>query len=132
MASIDLSTAATVNFTVKTGQTFEPVLTFTDKDTGDPIDFTDATVKMSIRQRIGCAANNCCSDNYNQIFEQDLATGDGITIGGADNNVLTFEKEIVLAPARYKYDLLVVFPDGTQTYYLQGDFKVEKSYTHAD
>lgn len=129
MPELNTTIAVTYDFIVKQNQTFNPVLTFLhDDDT--PVDFTGAAIKMSVREKTGCGCGHGCSpydSNFNQVYKQDFTPG----IAGADSNQLQFDDIIYLAPGKYVYDLLVVWPSGEQQYYLKGKFKVEKSYTDA-
>lgn len=125
MPTLNATIAVKYDFVVKQNQTFNPLLTFLDD--GDlPIDFTGATVKLSIREK-GCGCSNECNpynSNFNQVYKQDFIP----TITGAGNNQLQFDDIIYLAKGMYVYDMLVVWPSGEQQYYLRGQFKVEKSY----
>lgn len=129
MPTLDTSIAVKFDFIVKQNQTFNPLLTFTD-DVNEPIDFTGAQVKMSVREKYrhgGCAPCGINDSNFNQAYKQDFAP----TVTGVDNNQLQFSGLINLAHGHYVYDLLVVWPNGEQQYYLRGNFKVQKSYTDA-
>jgi hypothetical protein len=130
MATLNTTIAVKYDFVVKQNQTFNPLLTFTEDDDDTPIDLTGATVKMSVREKI-CGCNHGCSpydSSFNQVYKQDFTP----TITGVDNNQLQFDDLIELARGQYVYDLLIVWPNGEQQYYLKGNFKVEKSYTDVD
>lgn len=127
--TLDTTIAVKFDFTVKQNQTFNPVLTFIDDD-DQPINLTGASIKMSVRQKFGVCSDGCSpyDTNFNQVYKQDFTPG----IGGADNNELTFDDIIQLAKGVYVYDLLIVWPNGEQQYYLKGNFKVERSYADID
>lgn len=123
--TVNATVAATKHFRVKQNQTFNPVIVFTDAASGDPIDFTGATARMSIRKLNGDCVPCQLSEATNRIFAQEMEP----TVTGADNNVLEFNEVIRLDKGTYKYDLLIIAADGNQTYYLEGQFIVERSYT---
>lgn len=125
MPTLNTTIAAKFDFVVKQNQTFNPLLTFLD-DNDAPIDFTGAEIKLSVREK-GCGCRSGCDPgdaSYNQAYKQDFTP----LLTGASNNQLQFEDIIRLAKGNYVYDMLVVWPDGEQQYYLKGSFKVEKSY----
>lgn len=94
------SIPSVLNFRIKQGDTFQRTITFeTDDDTPQPIDLSGATVVMRIDQM------------------EDLTEGDGLTVGGDDNNILTISK-IITWSGTYRYELEVTFGSGViKTYY---------------
>ena len=92
------------NLSVRRGDTFSEVFTFTSRD------FTDCEFKCQVR------------DMYDKkliIPITPILTG---------TNVVTFSKSAsqTNAPAgRYKYDMAVIFEDGTDRDYLKGVFTIE-------
>jgi hypothetical protein len=130
MPELNTTLAVNFDFVVKQNQTFNPLLTFLHDD-DSPVDFTGTTIKLSVREKDGCGCNRGCSPhdtNFNQVYKQDFVPN----ITGSGDNELQFDDVIELAPGKYVYDMLVVWPDGEQQYYLKGKFKVEKSYTDAN
>lgn len=129
MASIDTTIAVKFDITVKQNQTFNPLITFID-DNNDPIDLTGTTIKLSVRLKNGLCQNECSVNNssFNQVYKQDFYP----QITGAFNNQIQFNDIILLAHGIYVYDMLVVWPNGEQQYYLRGPFKVQKSYADAN
>lgn len=129
MPTLNTTIAVKYDFVVKQNQTFNPLLTFLNDD-NTPVDFTGAGIKLSVRQKAGCAIPCGCNgdSNFNQVYKQDFFPG----ITGAYNNQLEFGDIVLLAKGNYVYDMLVVWPSGEQQYYLKGNFKVEKSYADAN
>ncbi len=126
MPTLNTTIAVKWDFVVKQNQTFNPLLTFVDVN-DDPIDFSGAIIKLSVREKNGCGCGGGCSaydSNFNQVHKQDFIP----QVVGVDNNQLQFEDVIELAKGSYVYDMLVVWPTGEKQYYLKGSFKVEKSY----
>lgn len=87
-------------------------LTFTITDgSANPISLASADVKMQIRNR------------PDGDILQTLTEGDGITIGGAGNNVITISKVIGIQDGgNYAYDLQSTFASGVVTTYVRGNF----------
>lgn len=85
---------------------------------GSPISLATADVKMQIR-------------NYpDGDVLQSLTQGNGITVGGANNNVITISKIIsIQVGGKYYYDLQATFADGTVQTYLRGQFIVTEDIT---
>jgi|SRR6186713_980219 len=130
MPTINTTIAVRFDFIVKQNQTFNPLLTFLD-DNNNPINFSGAIIKLSVREKGSCGCGGGCSSynsNFNQVYKQDFEP----EITGAGNNQLQFDDLIELARGQYVYDMIVVWPDGEQQYYLKGNFKVEKSYADAN
>lgn len=128
MPTLNTTIAVKFDFVVKQNQTFNPLLTFLDDDDA-PIDFTGATIKLSVREK-HCGCHSGCNpydNSFNQVYKQDFVPN----VVGASNNQLQFDDIIDLARGLYVYDMLIVWPSGEQQYYLKGTFKVEKSYSDA-
>lgn len=129
MPTLNTTMAVKFDFVVKQNQTFNPLLTFLHDD-DSPIDFSGATVKLSVRQK-GCGCGGGCNpydNSFNQVYKQDFTP----EIIGINDNQLQFDDVIELARGLYTYDMIVVWPSGEQQYYLKGTFKVEKSYADAN
>lgn len=125
---IDASVAKRYNFIVKQNQTFDPLLTFTDS-VGAPISLAGATAKLSVRARACGHTCGCDGDaGFDLVYKQDFYG----TVTGGSNNQLQFNDLVRLSPDLYKYDLLIEFNTGEQQYFLEGTFKVKKSYTEND
>ena len=127
MTTLDASIAKRLDITVKQNQTFNAVITITD-DASAAISFAGATIKLSVRQQ-NCGCGGGCADHAFDGFDIKYAQDFTPSIGGAGNNVLTFNEVVILTDGQYKYDLLVEYPSGLQQYILYGTFKVKKSYT---
>ena len=87
-------------------------LTFTITDgSANPISLATADVKMQIRR------------HPDGDIEQTLTEGDGITVGGANNNVITVSKVINIPNGgNYAYDLQATFASGVVITYVKGPF----------
>jgi len=122
---LDATIAKRFDITVKQNQTFDPVLTFIDED-NIGIDLLGATIKLSVRHQNGCETTCGCNGDtpFEFIYKQDFYG----TIGGSENNVVSFNDTILLSEGVYKYDMIIVFADNTQKYFLTGTFRVKKSY----
>lgn len=99
------SIPATVNYTITQGDTFAREIEIeTTDDSPVPVDLSGATIVMTIAD------------------EQDLTEGDGLTVGGDDDNVITINKIITWA-GKHKYALKATFGDGTVKTYHKGYIK---------
>jgi len=87
-------------------------LTFTITDgSAQPISLSTADVKMQIRR------------HPDGDVEQALTEGNGITVGGANNNVITISKVISIENGgNYVYDLQASFASGVVITYVKGYF----------
>ena len=92
--------------------------TFTLLNDTTPISLVGATIEIQIRKTLN-------STNPSLT----LTLGDGITIGGTNNNVITIDKQIVLDGGSYVYDMPILFSDGTEKTYIWGQFIVYKDVT---
>lgn len=120
---LDATIAKRLDIIVKQNQTFDASFIFLGVP--DTIEFTDAKIKLSVRQD-NCGCNTCADiSDFDQVLKQDFIP----EISGADFNQLVFNDVVKLAPGNYKYDLLVVYPDETHQYLLTGTFKVKRSYS---
>lgn len=124
---IDASVAKRLDITVKQNQTFDPILTFTDEN-NDPINLSGSTIKLSVRSNDSCNSScGCIGDTpFDAIYKQDFYG----SISGLGNNIVSFNDIIRLSEGVYKYDLLILFNDETQKYFLTGSFRVKRSYTN--
>lgn len=87
------------------------VLEFKLNDT--PIDLSAATVLLQVRPT---ATSN--------TLTLAITNGNGITIGGDDNNQVTIYKLINIAAGEYVYDLQITYSSGQVKTYLHGEFIV--------
>ena len=94
-------------------------LTFTITDgSAFPISLSTADVKMQIRNR------------PDGDILQTLTEGNGITVGGAGNNVVTVSKVISIENGgTYAYDLQATFASGVVTTYVKGYFILYEDIT---
>lgn len=83
----------------------------------EPVDLTGASVKIQIRKKSGDPV----------LFE--LSTDDGITIGGDDNNTLSWNRVVDLPQGIYKWDLQIIFLDTTVRTIFTGQFKIQSDIT---
>lgn len=94
-------------------------LTFTMTDgSAVPIDLSNATMKMQVR-------------TYpDGDIMQTLTEGDGLTVGGANNNVVTVSKVISIENGGvYRYDLQATFTSGVVITYVRGNFLLYEDIT---
>lgn len=104
---------AEANIKAYQGDTFAPILNFTDENE-DPLDFTGVTFKMQIRKKDG-------------TLMQTIAQGAGITV--TLPNTVTFSSIINVEKGCYEYDLQGTYSDNTVVTYLGGGFEVTKEIT---
>ena len=92
--------------------------TFTLLDSaGDPIDLSTAVVKLQVRTK------------PDGELLWDLTEGDGLTVGGTGNNVITLSRVCnIQGCGAYYYDLQVTIATNVSTY-LKGAFIVQKDIT---
>lgn len=105
------------NITVYKGDSFKETAKVRDANR-DPIDLSGATVTLTIKKER--------TDTTAALI---LTEGDGITIGGADNNEIDINKIITLAARDYYYDLQIVFSDDSVRTILTGVFEVVQDVT---
>lgn len=84
------------NFVVVENDTFEATITLVDRDTGDAIDLTDATVEMYV-----------LTDYDDASALLTFTIGDGITVAAPLTGVIVISKLVPLAAAEYVYGLRV-------------------------
>jgi hypothetical protein len=77
-----------VNFNITQGDTFYRTFTFYAQDGETPIDLSSATVEIVIEG------------------QDDITEGDGLTVGGADSNVVTLSK-VITWEGKHNYELKV-------------------------
>lgn len=109
-------TPGTYNFpNHRRGDTFNGH-TFEISQNGDPVDFTDAEILIQFR----------ASPISNVVLE--WSTEDGITISGAENNVINMAsktgEEMDIPAGTYKYDIQVVLSNGVTNTYVKGSMKI--------
>lgn len=95
------------------GDTFAPVLNFTDENE-DPLDLTGITFKMQIRKKDG-------------TLMQTISQGAGITV--TLPNTVTFSAIINVEKGCYEYDLQGTYSNGSVVTFLGGGFEVTKEIT---
>lgn len=105
----NLIVAAINNFKIFQGDTFDIDLTFTNSD-GTPISLLACTLKFTIIK--------------GSTVELILTESDGMSISGADHNVIQINKQMTLPASVYKYSLEVTFPSTQVITYLYGSFTV--------
>ena len=111
--SINSIRRAEANIKAYQGDTFCPVLTFTDSS-GSPLDFTDVVFKMQIRKKTG-------------ELLQTLEMGDGISV--TLPNIVSFSSVINIEKGTYEYDLQGTWDDETVSTIIGGSFEVIKEIT---
>ena len=82
-----------------------------------PISLIGATVNIQVRK--GCGGTLALS----------LTNGDGVTIGGDDDNEITVNKLADIDKGNYKWDMQVTMQNGDVRTYLEGDFIVYDDVT---
>jgi hypothetical protein len=102
-------------------QGYDQEFTFTQGEPATPLDLLQYD---NIKLRV--------IDDLNQTVEE-FSIGDGLTIGGDDDNVLMlrFEQELtlILTRPKYKYDIMFINQDGSNFYILEGSFTVNRTIT---
>lgn len=83
-----------------------------------PISLVGAEVEIQVRKK----ANSSTA-------ELTLTEGDGITVGGVDNNQIYLNKQVDIAAGTYVYDMVVLFPNGNEKTYIWGNFIVYEDIT---
>jgi hypothetical protein len=85
-----------------------------------PIDLSTAAVEIEIRKTIS-------STTVDLTLTEG---GGGITVGGANNNMITINKDINLAAGNYVYDMAVKFSNTNIKTYIWGNFIVYQDITN--
>jgi len=98
------------------GDSFKVSIGMDDCD-GNFIDLTDADISIHIKKTI------------NSPVLVELSIGDGISISGENNNIIEINKVIDLPQGTYRWDLQIIFPDGTVRTVFAGQFKVQTDIT---
>jgi hypothetical protein len=93
--------------------------TFTILKDNVPVNLSSAEVRIQIRRK-----------PTSTTAEVTITEADGITVGGASDNVITVSKRINIAAAEYYWDLLVI-NGGVYTTYLWGTFLIDEDITEA-
>ena len=115
-----MSEVNTYDMRVHQGETWACTLSIKD-DNDNPVDLTDYTAKMQVRDKAG------------GTLLKELATGgSGITITGASGEIalaLTAAETAVLAFREGVYDIYILSSSSTKTYLLKGRFIVTQRVT---
>jgi hypothetical protein len=98
--------------------TLQRTVTITD-GSALPISLANATMKVEVRDKPD-------GDVYLTLTE-----GDGLTVGGTGNNVVTISKVVNIDGGCYFYDLQATFTSGVVTTYIKGSFLVTDDITLA-
>jgi hypothetical protein len=105
------------NITAYRNDTLQKTVSVVDS-TGSPVSFATATMKMQVRTK----------PDGDVLLE--LTEGDGLTVGGAGNNVITISKVVAIQGCgAYYYDIQATFSSGVVSTYLKGAFIVQKDIT---
>jgi hypothetical protein len=97
--------------------TLQKTVTVVDS-TGSPVSFATADLKMQVRTR----------PDGDVLLE--LTEGNGLTVGGAGNNVITISKIVAInGCGDYYYDIQATFASGVVSTYLKGVFMIIKDIT---
>jgi hypothetical protein len=116
MATTISNLPGAVNFKVYQNDTLTKTLTITD-DADAAIDLSAATIKMEVRAAVASTV----------LFT--FETGDGITVGGADDNVITISKLVDITAGSYLYDLEITYSGGEVQTLIKGSFTVTADIT---
>lgn len=84
-----------------------------------PIDLTGSFVEIQIRPSINSSTVTATLDS----------DGNGITVGGVDNNLILVDYQVTFAAGPYVYDMTVVFPGDFVKTYIWGTFVVYQDIT---
>jgi len=106
------------NYTIRAyrGDTLQLTFTITD-GSNVAIDLSTAAVLMQVRT------------HPDGELKMTFAEGDGLTVGGAGNNVVTVSKVVALDGCAYQYDLQATFATGVVVTYVRGAFIVTEDIT---
>jgi hypothetical protein len=111
-----------LNYAVVQGATFRSSLVY--RAGGSPVDLTDFTAKLQIRDQAG--GNLLCE------LTTDVTTDGGITLGGSAGTialVIADEQTTSFPIAIYVYDLQLTSGSGDVTYLVEGQFDVKARVT---
>lgn len=106
---------ARYNIKLWKGNTWENIFTIL-KDSV-PVNLSSAEVRIQIRRK-----------PTSSTAEVTLTESDGISVGGANNNIITVSKRINIAAGEYYWDVLVI-NGGVYTTYLWGTFDITEEIT---
>lgn len=121
MASISFVSAKKVDLIVYGGDTISFPATFTDEN-GDSIDLSSNTYLMEIKD----------TSTTPFTLKISFSTSDStITIGGTDNNVLTFYKQDTTVGNLYAYDLFQTDNSGLIKALMYGKFTIIQRITNS-
>jgi len=112
-----MAVPATYNITAYKNDTLQLVFTFTDSS-GAPIDLSTATMLMQVRKKAG------------DTVALALTEGNGLTVSGAGNNIVTISKVISIAADIYQYDMQATFASGVIRTFIKGKFTVPADITN--
>jgi hypothetical protein len=105
------------NITAYRGDTLQRTITLVD-GSNNPISLATAAVKIEVRTK------------PDGDIKLTLTEGDGITVSGAGNNVITISKVVSISDScALYYDLQATFASGVVSTYLKGNFNVVKDIT---
>jgi len=107
------------NYTIKAYRNDTLQLTFTITDGSNlPISLATAAMKMEVRTK------------PDGDIKLTFTEGDGLTVGGTNNNVVTVSKVVNIEEGcTYFYDLQATFTSGVVTTYVKGPFVVMEDIT---
>lgn len=106
------------NYTIRAyrGDTLQLTFTITD-GSNVAIDLSTATMLMQVRT------------HPDGDLKMTFSEGDGLTVGGTNNNVVTVNKVVALDGCAYQYDLQATFATGVVVTYVRGAFVVTEDIT---
>jgi hypothetical protein len=105
------------NITAYRNDTLQKTVSVVDS-TGAPVSFATATMKMQVRTK----------PDGDVLLE--LIEGDGLTVGGAGNNVISISKVCDISDCgSYYYDIQATFSATDVRTYIRGAFIVQKDIT---
>ncbi len=103
----------TLDFVTKRGDTFDEV-SFTINIDGDPLDLTDAVIRMQLRKSAGAPV----------AFTPELSITD------AENGQFVIDAQIIDIPACvYKYDIEIELASGEVKTWIYGNFTINDDIT---
>ena len=106
------------NYNIEAYRNDTLIKTFTITENSVPVDLSTAVVKIQVREKPDAPV----------LFE--FTEGNGLTVGGVGNNVISMSKVVDLSMCgRYYYDLQATFTSGIVSTYLLGTFIVKKDIT---
>jgi hypothetical protein len=91
-------------------------LVFTWKPSGDPIDFSTATLKLQIKRNI-----------RDTTYVKQLTVGSGLTVSGTGSNIVTILTQANIPAGSYVYDLTAFYAGSDPITYLKGSLTVEQN-----